>query len=73
MCTVEKVAVVAEGEIATDFNICINTEVKNYLRFGKCGKYLSLIPAILNQFLWPPGPQEGADKEEEEICSQRTY
>ena len=48
-CTVEKVAVVAKGEAAKDFNIGTNTGMKKYLRCDKCGKYLSLIPALLNQ------------------------
>ena len=42
-------AVVAKGEAAKDFKIGTNTEVKKYLRFEKCGKYLSLIQALLNQ------------------------
>jgi hypothetical protein len=70
-CTVEKVAVVAEGEAAKDFKT--NTEVKKYLRFEKCGKCLSLIPALLNQFAGATRAQEGADEEGEDICSQRTY
>ena len=49
-CTVEKVAVVAKGEAAKDFKICTYTGMKKYLRCDKCGKYLSLIPALLNQF-----------------------
>ena len=72
-CTVEKVAVVAKGEAAKDFEIDTNTEVKKYLRFEKCGKYLPLIPALLNQFAGTTRAQEGADEEGEEICSQRIY
>ena len=49
-CTVEKVAVDAKGEAAKDFKIGTNTGMKKYLRCDKCGKYLSLIPALLNQF-----------------------
>ena len=48
-CTVEKVAVVAKGEAAKAFKIDTNTGMKKYLRCDKCGKYLSLIPALLNQ------------------------
>ena len=48
--TVEKVAVVAKGEAAKDFKICTSTGKKKYLRCDKCGKYLSLIRALLNQF-----------------------
>ena len=48
-CTVEKAAVVAKGEAAKDVKICSNTGMKKYLRCDKCGKYLSLIPALLNQ------------------------
>ena len=40
-----KVAVVA----AKAFKIDTNTGMKKYLRCDKCGKYLSLIPALLNQ------------------------
>ena len=72
-CTVEKVAVVGKGQGAKYFRIGTNTGMKKYLRCGKCGKYLSLIPALLNQLKGPPGPQEGADEEGEEICSKRTY
>ena len=43
-------AVVAEGEAAKDFKIGTSTEVKKYLRFEKCGKYLCTILALLNQF-----------------------
>ena len=71
--TVEKVAVVADGEAAKEFMIGTNTEVKKYLRFEKCWKYLSLIPALLNQFAGATRAQEGADEEGEEICSQRTH
>jgi hypothetical protein len=49
-CTVEKVAVVAKGEAVKDFRSCTNTGMKKYLRCEKCAKYLSLIPALLNQF-----------------------
>ena len=49
-CTVEKGAVVAKCEAAKDFKIDTNTAVKTYLMFEKCGKYLSLIPALPNQF-----------------------
>ena len=73
MCTVEKVAVVAKGEAATDFQIGTNTAVKKYLRFEKCGKYLSLISALLIQFLGATRAPGGADEEEEVMCSQRTY
>ena len=48
-CTVEKVAVVAKGEAAKAFKIDTNTGMKKYLRCDKCGKYLSVIPALLNQ------------------------
>ena len=51
MCTVEKVAVTDFQIAATDFQIGTNTAVKKYLRFEKCGNYLSLIPALLIQFL----------------------
>ena len=71
-CTVEKVGVVAKGKAAKDVKIGTNTEIKKYLRCDEFGKYLSLFPALLNQFTGPPGPQEGADEEGEEICSQRT-
>ena len=50
MCTAEKVAVYAKGEAAKDFKIGTYTGMKNYLRFDKCGKYIYLIPALLNQF-----------------------
>ena len=43
-------AVVAECEAVKDFKIDTNTEVKKYLRFEKCGKCLSQIPALLNKF-----------------------
>ena len=49
-CTVEKVAVVAKGEAVKDFRSGTNTGMKQYLRCDKCGKYISLIPAFLNQF-----------------------
>ena len=48
-CTVEKVAVDAKVEAAKDFKIGTNTELKKYLRCDKCGKYLSLFLALLNQ------------------------
>ena len=66
-------AVVYEGEAAKDFKIGTSREVKKYLRFEKCGKYLSLILELLNQFAGPPGPQEGADEEGEDICRERPY
>ena len=43
-------AVVVNGEAVKDFKIGTNAEMKKYLRFEKCGTYLSLIPALLNQF-----------------------
>ena len=43
--TVEKVAVVAKCEAAKDFNIGTK-----YLKCNMCGKYISLISALLNQF-----------------------
>ena len=46
---VEKVAVVAKGEAVKDLKIGTNTGVKKYLRCDKCGEYLYLIPALLNQ------------------------
>ena len=49
-CTVEKNAIVSIGEAAEHFKIGTNTEMKKYLRCDKCGKYLSLIPTLLNQF-----------------------
>ena len=49
-CAVEKVAAVAKGEAAKDVTIGPNTGMKTYLRCDKCGKYISLIPAFLNQF-----------------------
>ena len=51
-CTVEKAAAVANSEAAKDLKICTNTWMKKYLRCDKCVKYLSLIPAFLNQFTW---------------------
>ena len=36
-CTVEKVAVVAKGEVAKDFKISNYTGRKKYLRCDKCG------------------------------------
>ena len=66
-------AVNAEGEAAKDFKLGTNTESKKYLRFEKCGKYLSLIPALLNQFAGATRAPGGSDEEGEEICSQRTY
>ena len=50
MCTVEKVAVDAKGKAAKDLVIGTNIGIKKYLRCDKCGKYLSLIPALKNQF-----------------------
>ena len=44
------VAVVAKGEAATEFKIGTNTGLKKYLRCDKRGKYISLIPALLNKF-----------------------
>ena len=49
-CTVEKDAVDAKGEAAKDWKIGTNTRMEKYLRCDKCGKCLSLIPALLNQF-----------------------
>ena len=49
-CSVEKAAVVAISEAVKDFKICTKTGMKKYLRCDKCGKYLSLIPSLLNQF-----------------------
>ena len=48
-CNDEKVAVVAKGEAAKEFKIGTNAGVKKYLRCDKCGKYLSVIPALLNK------------------------
>ena len=52
--TVKKIAVVAKvfgkDEAAKHFKIGTNTEMKNHLRCDMCGKYLSLIPTLLNQF-----------------------
>ena len=36
-CTVEKVAVVVNGEAAKDFKICTNAGMKKYQRCDKCG------------------------------------
>ena len=66
-------AVVVNGEAVKDFKIGTNAEMKKYLRFEKCGTYLSLIPALLNQFAGATRAPGGADEEGEEICSQRTY
>ena len=52
-CTVQKVAVVAKSDSAKYFKIDTNTGIKKYMRCDKCGKYLSLIPALLNQFTDP--------------------
>ena len=49
-CTAEKVAVDAKGEAAKDFKISSNTGMKKYVRCDKCEKYLSPVPALLNQF-----------------------
>ena len=49
-CTGKKVAVVAKGEPAKDFKIGTNKGMKKYLRCHRCGKYFSLIPALLNKF-----------------------
>ena len=46
-------AVVAEVGAAKDFKIVTNTELKKYVRYEKCGKYLSLILALLNQLAGP--------------------
>ena len=46
---IEKYTVVAKGEAAKDFKIGTNTGMKKYWRCDKCGKYLFLIPALLNQ------------------------
>ena len=49
-CTVEKVAVVAKSEAAKDFKIGTVTGMNKYLSCDNCGKNVSLIPALLNQF-----------------------
>ena len=49
-CTLETVAVVAKGDAVKDFKIGTNTWMKKYLRCDTCEKYISLIPAFLNQF-----------------------
>ena len=49
-CNVENVAVVAKGEAAKEIKIGTNTGTKKFMMCDKCGKYLSLIPALLNQF-----------------------
>ena len=72
-CTVERVAIVAKGQAAKDFKIGTNTRMKKCLRCDKCGKYIYLIPAFLNQFTGATRAQGGADEEGEEICSLRTY
>ena len=48
-CTVENVSVVAKGEAAKDLKIGTNTGTKKDMRCDQCGKYLSLIPALLNK------------------------
>ena len=57
--TVEKAAVVAKGEAAKDFKIGTDTRMKKYLRCDKCGKYISVIPAFLNQFTGATRAQGG--------------
>ena len=59
MCTVERVAVVSKGEAAKDVKIGTYTGMKKYLRCDKCGKYLSLIPPLLNQFTMATRAQGG--------------
>ena len=58
-CNVEKTTVVAKGEAAKHFKIGTSTEMKKYLRCDKCGKYLSLIPTLLNQFSGATGANCG--------------
>ena len=63
--TVEKVAVVAKGEAAKVFKIGTDTGMKKYLRCNKCGQYISLIPAHLNQFAGGhQGPRRGLMRRE---------
>ena len=64
-CTVEKIAVVAKVEAAKDVKIGTYTAIKKYLRCNKCGKYISLIPALVNQFAGGhKGPRRGPMRRE---------
>ena len=66
MCTVEKVDVVAKSEAATNFKTGSYTGMRKYLRCNKWGKYISLIPALLNRFAG--GHQGGRGGECNQSC-----